>query len=58
MNQFSQGDKVYAAITKNGYRQDSYKGIVVGFTSNRGIKVKDRSDRVRCHAASNVTKRG
>ena len=47
------GQKVTAAITKNGYFQTAYKGVVTGYTKNGRIKVKSWRG-VKCHARENV----
>ena len=53
---FPVGQQVTAAITKNGYFQTYYKGVVTGYTKNGRIKVKSWRG-VKCHARENVTLR-
>ena len=53
MEELKIGQKVSATITKNGYWNDSYIGVIVGFTSSDRVKVSSRRG-VKIHARKNV----
>lgn len=53
MEELKIGQSVLATITKNGYWQDAYKGVVVGFTSNNRVKVSSRRG-IKIHSRNNV----
>ena len=53
MEALKTGQLVVATITKNGYFVDSYKGTIVGFTSNNRVKVRSYRG-IKIHSAINI----